>query len=57
MRPKVYQVLRHCIEEGIDYGCKLAHADGEPSKDELCSTIYEQVMFHIDEFFVFEEEV
>ena len=56
MKPKEYQVLQMCIENGLAFGLNRAykHTD-EPSKDQILDAIEQALMEEIHQWFEFPE--
>jgi hypothetical protein len=57
MKPKEYQVLQMCIENGLAFGLNRAykHTD-EPSKDQILDAIEQAVMEEVHQWFEFDEK-
>ena len=55
MKPRIYVIIRDCVENGIRYGIRRAykHTD-EPSEDLLESEIHSAIMNELDSRFEFE---
>ena len=57
MRPKIYKILEIAVGEGVAYGYNRAHKHIEnPSKEQICENIQEQVMNSILDYFSFDDE-
>ena len=57
MKPKFYQLLIQCIEDGVAYGYSRAHKHTEnPSGDMIKDHIENGVLNAISEWFTFDEE-
>jgi hypothetical protein len=56
MKPKEYQVLQMCIENGLAFGLNRAykHTD-EPTKDQILDAIEQALMEEIHQWFEFPE--
>jgi len=55
MKPRIYSIIRECVENGIRYGIRRAHKHtDEPSEDLLESEIHSAIMMQLDEKFEFE---
>jgi hypothetical protein len=58
MKPKFRVILEQAIEEGVRYGYHRAHKHVEnPTEEQICEHIEEQVMSSIYDYFDFDEEV
>lgn len=56
MKPKTYNLLDRCIEDGIDYGYTRAHKHNDtPDPIWIKEQIHQAVMNEISEWFDFEE--
>lgn len=55
MKPKTYELLARCIEDGVSRGYKRAfkYIDA-PTPDHVENAVYEAVMSEISEWFDFE---
>jgi hypothetical protein len=54
MKPKFRVILEQAIEEGVKYGYRRAHKHIEnPTEEQICDHIEEQVMSSIYEYFDF----
>lgn len=57
MRPKFYQLLVQCVEDGIEYGYNRAHKHMDNPPDDVIKTqIEDGVLNAISEWFTFEED-
>jgi hypothetical protein len=57
MKPKFRVILEQAIEEGVRYGYKRAHKHIEnPTEEQICEHIEEQVMSSLYEYFTFDDE-
>lgn len=55
MRPKVFEIIRRCVEEGVQGGWNMAHDEVEqPSEDQVIEQITQSVMDELHEYFEFE---
>jgi len=55
MKPRMYNIIKECIENGIRYGIRRAHKHtDEPSEDLLESEIHSAIMTELDDKFEFE---
>jgi hypothetical protein len=56
MRPKFRVILEQAIEEGVRYGYRRSHKHIEnPTEEQICAHIEEQVMSSIYEYFDFDD--
>jgi hypothetical protein len=56
MKPKFRVILVQAIEEGVRYGYRRAHKHVEnPTEEQICAHIEEQVISSLYEYFDFEE--
>ncbi len=57
MRPKFYQLLVQCVEDGIEYGYNRAHKHMDnPPADVIKTNIEDGVLNAISEWFTFEDD-
>jgi hypothetical protein len=57
MKPKFYQLLVQCVEDGVAYGYNRAHKHTDnPTPDVLKMKIEDGVLNAISEWFTFDEE-
>jgi hypothetical protein len=57
MKPKFRVILEQAIGEGVRYGYRRAHKHIEnPTEEQICEHIEEQVMNSLDEYFTFDDE-
>jgi len=57
MKPKFRVILEQAIEEGVRYGYRRAHKHIEnPTGEQICEHIEEQVMSSLYEYFTFDDE-
>jgi hypothetical protein len=56
MKPKFRVILEQAIEEGVRYGYRRSHKHIEnPTEEQICEHIEEQVMSSIYEYFDFND--
>jgi hypothetical protein len=56
MKPKFRVILEQAIEEGVRYGYRRSHKHLEnPTEEQICEHIEEQVMSSIYEYFDFDD--
>jgi hypothetical protein len=56
MKPKFRVILEQAINEGVSYGYRRAHKHLEnPTEEQICEHIEEQVMSSIYEYFDFDD--
>jgi len=57
MKPKIYQILIRCIEEGIEVGYNRAFKYTEtPVPEDIKSSILTEIINELDLYFTFESE-
>lgn len=57
MKAKTYNLIRHCVENGINYGWNRAHKHvSDPSPEQIKNAIEDAVMNEVSEWFTFEDE-
>jgi hypothetical protein len=57
MKPKVYELLERCIEDGIQGGWQRAHKHtSTPDEVWIKEQMYQAIMFEIHEWFDFEQK-
>jgi hypothetical protein len=55
MKPRMYNIIREAVENGIRYGIRRAHKHtDDPSEDLLESEIHSAIMNELDDKFEFE---
>lgn len=56
MKPRMYNILSECIENGVELGYRRAfkHADS-PSEDSIIESIHREILNKVCEYFIFEE--
>jgi hypothetical protein len=58
MKPKTYDILSRCIEDGIRLGVQRAHKHTEtPTHDQIVEASYQAAMSEICDWFSFEDEL
>jgi len=56
MKPRMYNILSECIENGVELGYRRAfkHTDS-PSEDSIIESIHREILNKVCEYFIFEE--
>jgi hypothetical protein len=56
MKPNTYQLLRRCIEDGIERGWTRAHKHADsPDPSIVLDSIENAIMLEVHEWFLFDE--
>jgi hypothetical protein len=58
VKPKLYNLIEHCITRGIPYGYQRAfkHQD-KPTMDEITESISDAIMLELTTFFSFDDDI